>query len=128
MSTKARSIWMLLGSYGILVGLPIPLALLAEKLTDGIGGLLLLYPLLAWRIVAGLASSEFADHHHGVVWGISLLLYLALYSVFALPPITACSSESKKVPLAWFTRAISRGPRRSTTRRTSTTRATSSAS
>lgn len=69
---------------GVLV-LQLPLLTLAERLTEGIGGLLLLIPLLTLRFVDGIASGSFADHHPGLVWALSLLSYVASYSVVALP-------------------------------------------
>lgn len=49
----------------------------------------------AWRIVAGLTSGEFADHHHGPVWFTALLLNLA---VFLVPAIAGWLLLRRRVP------------------------------
>jgi hypothetical protein len=50
----------------------------------------------AWRIVAGLTSGEFADHHHGPVWVTALLLNMVAFSV---PAIAAWLFLRRRVPV-----------------------------
>jgi uncharacterized membrane protein len=49
----------------------------------------------ACQIVAGLTSEEFADHHHGPVWFIALLLNLVL---FFIPAVVAWLFLRRRAP------------------------------
>jgi hypothetical protein len=64
--------------------LPLPLGFLAGWLTGGVGGLPLLFFLLAYQFVE-LMADDSADHHTGLVIIVAVFFYFAAFSLLALP-------------------------------------------
>lgn len=80
-----RELLVLFACYGCVLALPLPLILLYGWLTGAMGQLLLLVLLFGWLLVASVTTHSFADNHHGLVMVAALLLYLAAFSLFAVP-------------------------------------------
>ncbi len=93
MSPLARRRWVLVASFGAVLAFTWPSVLLAEKLRGGIGGLLVTILLLASRVVPSTASG--GDHHEGLIGGVSLLIYGALYGSTALLPHLALKGHAR---------------------------------
>ena len=76
----------------------VALSTAALSTTSGYGTLLFLYVVLgAWSMVAAVTSPNFADTHHGAVWGVTLIVNVL---AFLIPASVIWGLCRKRWPVA----------------------------
>lgn len=95
-STLRARIVLLAGFAGVLA-VQVPVACFADQLTGSTGGLLFILRLLAYEFIGGDGT---ANNRLWLVWGTTVVFYLGLYSVAALPTHLAFRSNARAHPIA----------------------------
>jgi hypothetical protein len=96
-TSTARARVVLLAGFAGALALQVPVVYLADRLTGSTGGLAIIVPLLAFQFIESIGS---AHQHLGLVWGTTLVFYLGLYSVVALPTHLAFRNSARAHPIA----------------------------